>query len=390
MLKAADALWAAGFVVHVLSVRRDDWARSLDDEVRASRGWCSSVVDHAYSETPVRWAWSGARRRGATTLARAGITNRWVAANAISRVGRELVARAVAIDADLYYGGATGTLPVLEALARAGRRVAVDFEDAHSLEPLEVADELSARLLAAFEQSVTQVARFCTAAGFGVAGYYERRHGVAPIVVDNVFVPTSAPPDPSPRSGPLRLYWFGQTIGPRRGLELVITAAALAAVPLRLTLRGASAGDYLDELRRLAARSAPALDIVHESPAAPDDMVRLAAGHDVGLSLDTDDAPHRAICSPNKLFVALAAGLAVVATETPGQTRVIADVGDAAVGVPVRDPRPFAAALRRWHGDRDALDRSRWAAWDAACRRWRFDHAEQAGRIVGAVREALA
>src|SRR5260370_1251501 len=68
---------------------------------------------------------------------------------------------------------------------------------------------------------------YVTAASPGIAGAYASKYGIpTPTSILNVFPLAERPlrfretrPD-----GPLRLYWFSQTIGPGRGLENVIRA----------------------------------------------------------------------------------------------------------------------------------------------------------------------
>lgn len=388
MVKAADLLHAEGFAVTAIAVRHDGWAREFDDALRASRPWRSAVVD--YSEaSEVRRLWTGARQRAAGTMVRAGLNGSAVAARSLSRVAPEIVALARAESASLYYGGASGTLAVLDQLAGAGARVAVDLEDAHGLEPLEHGDRLRAELLTEMESRVLQEACFSTAAGEGVAGYYRDRHHAHPAIINNVFRPHPVAPSAVPADEPLRLYWFSQTAGPRRGLELVVAAAQTAGCPLQLTVRGNDNDGYLHALTELARRDAPLLTVTHAPPAPPDDMVAAASAHHVGLSLEDDDIPHRAVCTPNKLFVCLAAGLAVVATNTRGQAPILDDAGAGAFAIATRDAAGFGAQLRHWHEHRAALNAARAAAYAAARRRWRFDHALEGGRLSDLVSSAV-
>jgi len=139
----------------------------------------------------------------------------------------------------------------------------------------------------------------------------------------------------------------------------------------------------------LARRDAPLLTVNHAPPAAPDDMVAAASAHHVGLSLEDDAIPHRAVCTPNKLFVCLAAGLAVVATNTTGQAPILNDVGPGAVAITAGDAEALGARLRHWHEDRASLDAARAAAHAAARRRWHIDHPLEGGRLVELVSSAV-
>ena len=387
MVKAADILHASGATVTTVSVRHDGALRRFDDELRGSRRWSSRVVDYS-GERRATQLLSGARQRVSRGLLTSGVRSAAIVERAVSRVAPELLAAAREQGSDVYYGGAAGALAILATLARDGRRVAVDFEDAHGLEPFEYGKPAEAAAMASLEGHVVEHARLCTAAGEGVASYYRERHAAQPLVINNVFEPVSEQPAGA-AGDPIRMYWFSQTIGPNRGLELAVAAAGRAGCPLRLTVRGAVTAAYVDSLRGLARRDAPCLELVFEAPAAPDRMVALAAMHDVGLSLEDESIPHRRLCAPNKLFVNLAAGLAVVATATIGQAAVLASAGAGAVALQAGDAATFAAALRRWHDDRPSLLVARRAAAAAARDRWRFSHASEGAALVTALQRLI-
>src|ERR1700682_3178400 len=67
MLKAADALAEAGYRVRLVSARHTEWADLCDRDARGRRttAWDWTAVDHRREGAPLRYAWSGARRRGA-------------------------------------------------------------------------------------------------------------------------------------------------------------------------------------------------------------------------------------------------------------------------------------------------------------------------------------
>jgi hypothetical protein len=264
----------------------------------------------------------------------------------------------------------------------------VDFEGAHGLEPIEDGDEAHARRLRDLESLVAADAAFVTAAGHGVASYYRDRYGVDPLVIDNVFA-LGARPLPRDRRT-LSLYWFSQTIGPRRGLDLLIDSLGRAAVPVKLALRGRTDARFASALVARAAGVAPLVDLHIEPPADPDQMVEIAARYDVGVSLEDQTIPHRALCTPNKLFVYLAGGLAVAASPTPGQQPILATAGGAVVPIDGSDTSRFEAAVRLWSRDRSAIDAARLAAWDAAAARWRWDHPCARDALVRRVAEVLS
>jgi hypothetical protein len=206
---------------------------------------------------------------------------------------------------------------------------------------------------------------------------------VEPLVINNVFA-LGPRPAPGPQR-PLSVYWFSQTIGPRRGLEEVVDALGRAAVPITLTLRGRADEPFVRMLLARAADRARQVDIRVEAPADPDDMVTAAAAHDVGVSFEDASIPHRAVCTPNKLFVYLSAGLAIAASPTPGQLPVLSTASGAFTPIDRHDTIAFESAVHRWSDDRTALYHARLAAWEAAAHRWHWDHPCERGALVSRV-----
>lgn len=397
MLKAADALAEAGYRVRVVSARHTLWAEEADRDVRRRRtgAWDWTVVDVSRDSARARNLVTGLRRRAAERLARlAGAASLplWLAARAFSRVHPELVRAALEQPADLYYGGTTGALAAAaEAARRARVPYGLDLEDFHSgeQEPGPLAEAIHA-LAVRVERAVLPGARVLTTSSEAIAGAYVRDYGVEAVVVHNVFPLPASPPDTTPAPGEgLRLYWFSQTIGPGRGLEDAVRAMGLGSIPGELHLRGRALPAYLLELERLASAEAPGLKLVIHAPAPPDDMVPLCAGFDVGLALEPPHVFNRRLCLSNKAFTYMLGGLAIAFTDTESQRPLAGDLGAGAILHAPGDVGALAAGLRRWAEDKALLHRARTAAWDAAARRWHWEHPAERGALLDAVGEAL-
>ena len=80
----------------------------------------------------------------------------------------------------------------------------------------------------------------------------------------------------------------------------------------------------------------------------------LAAGYDLGLSLETDVSENRQFCLTNKIFTYLLAGVQVVMSDTPAQRQLAPDLGEAAALVSLSDPKGIATALDRLAGGLEA------------------------------------
>jgi hypothetical protein len=394
MLKSADAFAAAGHDVRVIATRYEPWAVDADADVLSRRSWPFTVVDYRRSAGAVYWR-SGIRYRAARALSRAVGPERvplGLAARAFGRVHSELVRAASAEPADLIYGGTTGGLAAIATAARrCGARYALDLEDFHTAESEAPDRALSHALASRVENAIFRQATFLTASSEGIAQAYHESYGVSPHVIHNTFELPRTMPDFS-RAHPdvLRLYWFSQTIGFGRGLEDAISAMGIAAVAGELTLRGRSVPGYIDKLIQLAKDRAPRLRIIHAPPAPPDSMVDLSRGYDVGLALEQMRVKNHQIAQSNKLFTYLLAGNAIAMTDTPGQHALGVDVGAAAGLVAAGDIASLASIFARWANEPSTLECAKRASWQAAQRRWHWEHPLEQGALLDLVRRSLS
>jgi len=392
MLKAADALHEDGYQVRVVSVNHTAWATAADRDVMATRGWAWTAVDYSRATARVMQVMTGARLRAALAV------SRWVgpahvplavAARACSRAHPELVRAVAAQPAGFLYGGSTGALKaVAEAAARLRVPYALDLEDFHSAEEEGPSGLLDGALMERIESRVLPGATFLTAASPMIGQGYADKYGVRPITIYNTFSLEPGVPAPETAAGPLRIYWFSQTLGPTRGIEPFVRAFGLAGVTGELHLRARIIPSYFETLQRLQRETAPGLTIVASEPAAPADMVRLARGYDAGLSGEEAPVLNRAWCLGNKIFTYLAAGVPVIFSHTPAQAALARELGDAAfIYDSVED---LAQILRDLAADPARRCRARRAARAAAEQRWHWEHAADRGALLDAFHKAVA
>lgn len=392
MLKAADALACAGYRVRVVSVNHTPWAADADAVVKSTRHWSWSVVDYDAVTGRALQRKTGARFRVMKALANLIGPSRVplpMAIRAYSRAHDEIVHEVISQPADIIYGGSTGALAaVAESARRLGVPYGIDFEDLHSGEHGGEGSELTNALAARIERHVIHDAAFVTAGSPMIADAYGELYGVRPLPIHNTF--SIVPADANKRAeGPLRLYWFSQTLGAGRGLEDVIRAAGKADVVVALHLRARSIPSYVQSLRALSEGLAPKLEVALHDPAVPDDMVALAQPYDAGLACEEPHALNRQLCLTNKIFTYLAAGVPVILSRTPAQARVESDLRDAAFGYDCGDIDGLACVIRKLATDASLRGHSRAAAHAAAERRWHWEHPEDRGALLAAIGAAL-
>ncbi|MEO8082229.1 MAG: glycosyltransferase [Ardenticatenales bacterium] len=160
--------------------------------------------------------------------------------------------------------------------------------------------------------------------GDALAEAYASRYGVRPVVVLNAparrDAPLSSPTPTDPHT--IRLVHHGVAA---RGRHLETMLEAVAAAGDRFTLDLVLVPTdvaYIAELTALAARRAPTR-ITVRPPVAPDDIVAMLAGYDVGIFVLPPTTFNHANAMPNKLFDFIAAGLAVCVGPSPAMADLV-------------------------------------------------------------------
>ena len=328
-VKEADALTAAGLRVRVVFAQGPDgWARDFDRELLAAKAWEADVFRWSRQRGERFGYWRSRARFQVFRRLLPSATMRLpgVAERAECRVFPELAALARTIRARLYIGHYPDGLAAAAAAARAnGALLGYDVEDLHATEgPDTAAGERRRQRIAMIESRYLPRCAYVSAVSDEVADTIAEWHRVArPVVVHNVFPLVPALLDAESRARPVKLVWFSQVIGLDRGIQDAIRALGLVGGEAELHLRGYGEAAVVGELRRLADHVGVGHRIHFHPWMAPAELPAWLARHDIGLAPEPPLSLNRALTASNKLFAYLAAGLVVVATDTPGQRRVI-------------------------------------------------------------------
>lgn len=379
LVKNADALAAAGYAVHVVAGRHFPPADALDATLIAGAAWRCTRVDLGRSAP-------GLLRKLLRELGRRRIS--WsntagpaVAARALHADALHLGRIAAGLGADFYFGHCLAGLPAAAAAAAArGVRYGFDAEDFHDEEGEFPPAERTARRLV-LTHGLPGCALFTTAAPL-MADRYAAAYGRRPVVLLNTFPLAEAPAAPvaaapSGTGRPARLYWFSQTVGPGRGLEQMVAVLGRMGTPAELHLRGFVSDAYRGELQARARAAGCPERIVFLPPGPPREMVRLAAGMDLGLALEQSSPPNRDLCLTNKVFAYLLAGVPQLLSPTSAQTALAPELGRAALLADPGATAETAALLDRWLGDPAGVAVARKTAWDLGRRRYCWDIEQQ-------------
>lgn len=233
------------------------------------------------------------------------------------------------------------------------------------------------RLLSAVEGLLIHKAAVVVTVNGAIADELARRYGIAtPLVVMNcpeapAMIAVDAPLE-APSTQPLQVIYQG-LLSPNRGLEQLVEAVAKTP-GVALTLRGPGIlrGPLQERIDRLGLA-----DRVSLLPPVPMvDLVPALGGFSVGVVPILPVGKSYELCSPNKLFEYMCAGLAVVCSDLPVMREVV-DTAASGLLVPPGDVDAMARVLSRLADDRPLLLRLRRNALQAARERFNAEH-EQA------------
>ena len=396
LVKEADALVEEGYEVTVITVSQNDWASEMDDRLLRNKKWRAIRVNLIRKNPDGRLRWFIAALRSKVC----GWISRWIpgthrlAEEGYYRAWPRVLREAVRCGADLYIAHTQGALPIA---ARAARRRGAPFGfDCEDLLADEIADGLRAphirETILMIERRYLPGAAYVSATSRAMAAHLVRKYGiVAPRVIHNVFSKREldgiVTPEKRRAAGGLRLVWISATIGPGRGIEDAVHALALLPACCELQLFGRMPPDYEAMLHDLL-RKVGVASRVHIAPIPePENVMQTVAGFDVGLTLDLNDCVNRSLTICNKLFLYLQGGLAIAATNTPGQREVMETIPGAGFVYEPGDHQALARGLARYVGDPAQLARAKQAAWKAGQQTYCWD--KERSILLEAVRAAV-
>lgn len=346
VLKEATALHEAGYTVTTVTCDYTEALRDFDHAIGARVPW---IVVRTPRSPAERYGSAAARLLAKAIDGAGGAVPIGIAARAYGGPVGALAAATRKVAADLYIAHYIAALPAAGAAAREHRAMlGFDAEDFHSGEVVDGPGEaLAMKMVETVEGALLPDCSYITAASPMIGDAYAARYGIdRPATVLNVF-----PPDMADRmasaspSTTVRAYWFSQNVGLDRGLQAFMQAMARAKTRIELDIRGRDHLGRGGTLLALAGELGIADRVKLLPVGAPEDMVRMAAAYDLGLSLETDVSESRRLCLTNKIFTYLLAGVPVVLSDTPAQRALAPDLGAAALIVSLAPPDAMAVAL---------------------------------------------
>lgn len=268
-------------------------------------------------------------------------------------------------------------LPLAARLAR--EKGGIYCYDTHEFAAEEYGDDRKWRLwhrpmVCALEREFIDGAAVVSAVSPGIAERLAKLYRLpnAAIVIRNTpsFEPISFRPTAPSQ---IRVLYHG-IVTPGRGLEVTIDSVASWRPEFELTIRGPGASDYLAALHRRIAERRLSARITLAPPVPTTELVREAAGYDIGFFALPGSSRHNEFALPNKFFEYVMAGLALCLTDLPEMARLVREYR---LGVTFRDvdPQSIAEAINALYPasidrhKRNALEAARELCWEREAER---------------------
>lgn len=382
LLKEADALHEAGHEVRVVAVTNRIERIADDDRILAKRKWQCVRLNFArkHPSGQLPWLVSGVRVKLFSRLTRLTFKG-GIAERAFCRYYNETLREAVAEPADLYIAHNLQALPVAaEAAQLTGGMLGFDVEDFHVDEDSPGLGDYRIRELKRYIMTrYVGTCRYLSATSEAMADALVEAFRVSrPVVLYNVF-PLSYKADllpPGERQSShekgYSAYWFSHVVSLDRGLQDFIRAMPLFKNRVDLYMRGDVHGNAREKLLDLAAELGIADQLHFQPPIHAEDLVRDAANHDFGLALEQPVSTNKLITVSNKMFTYLLAGIAVVATDTPGQREVMEQAAGTGILYEPGDITGLARKVNCMLEGNNLINMKR-RAWEIGLRRFNWD-----------------
>ena len=323
IVKEADALHAAGYDVTVLYCFFINWAYEKDILLLQKVPWKYKMLGGSPFEKKKIYLLSRIRCKAAGKFIRFLGHSFLFAERTQARAYDELLHFAKKIKADWYIGHNLGALAVAVNAAKYNNASAgFDFEDYYRGE-LPPNDKNNLKRVAWLENKYLPGLEYYSSSSEMIAAAVKKDHphfigktvtllNCFPLAQQPVFKEKALSDDT------LRLFWFSQTIGNNRGLEILLEALILLDdASIYLTLAGRCNEDMNEFIKVKFA------EIVNNINFAgiiqPEDLPSFASQFDVGMAIEMQKPLNRNFCLTNKIFTYLLAGNAIIFSETTMQ-----------------------------------------------------------------------
>lgn len=364
MVRSADTLASAGYIVRVVAGRYDKRWSEMEPQFFRDLKWNFEAVEYL-SDFGSRFRWHIARfkRRIAEKLSCTGIP--WAHQNMLAYGPKALELRIRASHADLVIGHTHAAFPIAyRAAHKLNAKVAFDLEDLLTERP-----NIEQSSNSWIEKRFVHRGNFLMTMSETASDYFSEKYRLTnrPIALLNAARITErgqiVPPAMRSNKEMPTVYWYGQTIGSHTCADQVIRSMQLCRIPFRFIARGNSNPQYINEMVKLSENLGVANRVEFLPAAPPAELTRLASEHDVIWGAQPGDSLYNQCAIGNKVMSALSAGLAALVTETRAHKQLFNQFGGWGEMVPDNSPSAIARVLERWFENPKRLLQLKERAW---------------------------
>lgn len=376
-VKEAKALQQQGYNVTVIYAPLSPWGDEFDKKLFAETPnihWISAGY-HQYKQS-LKYKYARVRRKIFEKLFKLGLEN-YAADYASILFCQELTNAAKRCPADLYIAHNLGALPAaIKAAKKYKANTAFDAEDFHRGE--NVLGSFHWRHTVYLENKyLPQLSYLSTASPLITKEYKQLFSQLSVFTINNVFPLNFLQPLAFSKSqNTLKLFWFSQTIGPKRGLEDVIKAMGiLNNEKIKLHLLGnlsLSSKQYFEQL--VEESNIKKEQIEYLLPVEEDKIAEIASTCDIGLALEVPYYLNREICLTNKIFIYLLAGNAIVFSNTKSQEKFLKENIGIGKIYSSGSPEELALIFQFYLNNPDVLLEHRKNSWSLAKDKFNWDN----------------
>ena len=359
MIKESTALQEAGYHVKVIWSPIAPWADEFDQLIfnrNPAIEWIQAGYHHKHQKA--QYFFARARQKYWQIINRLFGNVFDAAIKSQVLFSQELIEKAISIKADLYIGHNLGALPsIVKAVKLHNARSIFDFEDFHRGEHRP--GSLQNKAVINVEDKYIPHVHGISASTSLIAQAYEKIYSDKKIItINNVFPLSFAVKEVVDIPiKPLKLFWFSQYIGKKRGLETIFQAMAMfKRNEITLTLLGTVSNEMRDYFQKyiLYLRLNPD-QIIFIDPVDESTIPAIASQHHIGICSEFSHIENRDVCLTNKLFMYLLSGNALLLSNTKAQQIFLNEYPDIGISFEQESAESISRALQFYINHPDIL-----------------------------------
>ncbi|WP_443938107.1 hypothetical protein [Pedobacter sp. MW01-1-1] len=314
LVKEADSLTEAGYDVTVIYQYWNNWGTDLDEIMLPKKAWKAIRVGGSPKNNRLLYLFTRILYKTSSIIA--NILPVYFNDLAITRSAPFLTSAAKKNHACIYIAHNLGALPAaFKAAKKHNAKLGFDAEDFHRLETNALKDSKEYKLKSLIEDKYIPHTDYFTSSSPQISALYKALYpSINPKTILNVFPKKHlTKPITNIKKNTLRIFWFSQTIGPNRGLEILFEALNLIdSNYYQLTLLGDPQDSFLKSLNQNVKFK------LHK-PMNPLELLNFTSNFDIGIASESGFSVNNENALSNKIFNYLLCGLAIVASDTIAQ-----------------------------------------------------------------------